>query len=135
MEKLLNDLKETAMNPTDEQIEQILNGAPIKDWTYYCTRNRQYIKRDDNTDMLFVHTNGWSTPLSNSIPYCLERRERLEEILALRQRVQELEQLCSKLNESGYNASKVLALLPRLLYSIEIKDWYSVSLLLSDAKE
>src|SRR5690606_28906417 len=116
MEKLLNNLKETPMNPTDDQIEQILNDAPIKDWTYYCTRNRQYIKRDDNTDILFVHTKQWSTPISNSSSYCLERRERLEEILALRKRVQELEQLCSELSESGYNASKVLALLPQLLH-------------------
>lgn len=53
----------------------------------------------------------------------------------LQQQVQELEQLCSKLSESGYNASKVLALLPQLLYSIEIRDWYSVPMILSKARE
>lgn len=78
------------MKPTTEQLEQILGNAPIKDWTHYCTRNRQYIKRDGNTDMLFVHTKEGSVPLSNR-PYWLEPRERLEEILALRKRVQELE--------------------------------------------
>lgn len=126
------------MKPTTEQLEQILGNAPIKDWTHYCTRNRQYIKRDGNTDMLIVHTKEGSVLLSGLLsgrPYWFERRERLEEILSLRKRVQELEQLCSKLSESGYNASKVLALLPQLLYSIEIRDWYSVPMLLSEAWE
>lgn len=122
------------MNLTTDQIEQIVKGAPEDEWTHYCTRNRQYIKRDGNTDMLFVHTKEGSVPLSNR-PYWLERRERLEEILALRKRVQELEQLCSELSESGYNASKVLALLPKLLHSIEIRDWYSIPMLLNETKE
>lgn len=78
------------MKLSTEQLEQILGNAPIMDWTHYCTRNRQYIKRDGNTDMLFVHTKGRSVLLSGR-PYWLERRERLEEILALRKRVEELE--------------------------------------------
>lgn len=82
------------MTLTLEQIEQILEGAPDATWTHYCTRNRQYFKRDGNTNRLFVwisHTEVWSVPLSNK-PRWLERRERLEEITTLRQRVQELEQ-------------------------------------------
>src|SRR5690554_1047259 len=88
----------TTMNLTNEQIEQILDGAPANDWTHYCTRNRQYFKRDGNTDRLFVWlsvTKTWSIPLENKVRW-LERRERLEEILTLRQRVQELEQLYSE---------------------------------------
>lgn len=57
------------------------------------------------------------------------------EILALRKRVAELGQLYSELSETGYDASKVLALLPQLLHSIEIRDWYSIPMLLSEAKE
>jgi len=81
------------MNLTNEQIEQISDGAPANDWTHYCTRNRQYFKRDGNTDRLFVWlgvTKTWSIPLENKVRW-LERRERLEEILTLRQRVAELE--------------------------------------------
>lgn len=81
------------MKLTTEQIKQILYGAPVNDWTHYCTRNRQYFKRDGNTNRLFVwlsHTEVWSVPPVGK-PRWLERREQLEEILALRQRVMELE--------------------------------------------
>lgn len=79
------------MKLTNEQIKAILDGAP-EGWTHYCTRNRQYFRRDGNSDRLFVWivgTESWSAPLDNRTRW-LERRERLEEILELRQEVERL---------------------------------------------
>lgn len=79
------------MKLTNEQIQQILYGAP-EGWTHYCTRNRKHFRRDGNSDMLFVWivgTESWSVPLDNRTRW-LERRERLEEILELRQEVERL---------------------------------------------
>lgn len=79
------------MKMSNEQIQAILDGAP-EGWTHYCTRNRWYFKRDGNTDYLrlwVTEIDGWSVVLASKNRW-LERRERLEEILGLRQEVERL---------------------------------------------
>lgn len=110
---------------TNERIKQILDGAPANDWTHYCTRNRQYFKRDGNTDRLFVwisNTEVWSVPLVDK-PRWLERRERLEEILALRQRVQELEAQAPKWISVEDRLPDVLEVRVKLLDGSEVNCW------------
>lgn len=90
------------MKMTNEQIQAILDGAP-DDWTHYCTRNRQYFRRDGNSDRLFVWivgTESWSAPLDNRTRW-LERRERLEEILELRQGIERVKSEAIKLLDAA----------------------------------